>query len=254
MTMPEITMIIPTRHRPHLLEPTLLSLLTARAEAKQRGLCDVRLLVVDDAPDNDSTRQLVAETPHADYLRIDEHDGRADPGAAIKLGVAQVDTEYQSLFGDDEIALPRHFVAAAELIREGFDVVSSSFRLVDASLRETKTVVLPPSGLGDLLVGRMRINDGSFVRHALVRDMEWDVSLEGQMLVPIWARLLVDERKFAVVQEPTWLYRRHHANISHEAWKPRDVALRARAKAIVDDLVAAQPHLVRRLYSVTEKM
>lgn len=252
MSIPGITVIIPTRHRTRLLESTLLSLMAARAEAKQSGVCFVRLLVVDDAPLDDDTGRLVAQlSPHVDYLRISEHDGRSDPGAAIKLGVENVDTEFQSLFGDDDIALPRHFVAAANVIAEGHDVVSSSFHLVDEALVETGTVVLAPSGLRDMVNGRTRLNDGSFVRHDLVRDLEWDVSLEGQMLVPIWGRLMADERSFAVVEEPTWLYRRHHGNISHDAWNPRDVEFRARARTIVNELVVSRPHLLRSLYSVS---
>lgn len=250
MTTPEVTMIIPTRHRAALLEATLHSLLLARSEGQRTRACKVRLMVVDDASEDEQTLELVRALPSVDFLRVEEHDGRNDPGAAIAFGVAHVDTEYHALFGDDDIALPRHFVAAAPLMAAGNDVVSSSFHLVDQALRETSTVVLTPTGLADVLAGRTRLNDGSFVRHELVRDLDWDVSLEAHMLVPIWARLMADGATFARVGEPTWLYRRHDGNISLTARNPHDMSLRERAQGIVDAFVASRPDVMRSLYSI----
>lgn len=227
--MTDVTMIIPTRHRAALLETTLGSLLTAASEATRDTEHRVRLLVVDDASEDDDTRHL-AERMGVDYLRIDEHDGRMDPGAAIKLGIANVDTEYYSLFGDDDIALPRHFVLAFERLGEGVDVLSSSFHVVDEHLAVRNTVVLRPTGVADIVAGRTALNDGSFVRHALVRDIELDVSLEAHMLPPMWAELMADESvRFAIVEEPSWLYRRHAGNISGSALSERDLELRRRS-------------------------
>jgi hypothetical protein len=54
------------------------------------------------------------------------------------------------------------------------------------------------------------------VRTELVRDLPWDPSLIGLMLLPHWLRLMLDGRTFAVSTTPTWLYRRHDDNISTE--------------------------------------
>ncbi len=249
MTIPEITVIIPTRHRTPLLHTTLLSLSAARSEAERsRAVSGVRLLVVDDAPDNDETRQLVSSLDRVDYARVPVHDGRRDPGAAILLGLQHVDTEFHTLFGDDDMVLPRHFVAAASWLRQGADVVSSSFHVVDSQLRVTRDIIIQPATLDELILGVNRLNDGSFVRSELFRATNLDVTLEAHMLGPAWAQLLMDERTFEIVEEPTWLYRRHGTNISRSSLTSRDLELRARVSVIISEMVAGRLDVVRRLY------
>ncbi|WP_418060574.1 glycosyltransferase family 2 protein [Pimelobacter simplex] len=222
---PSITVIVPTRHRPDYLDVTVRSILTAAAELQVAHGVGTRVLVVDDAPDNDDALEVTRRLG-ADYVRVEEHDGRKDPGAAIVLGVQNVTSTYQTIFGDDDIMLPRHLTAAWELLQDGYDVVSSSFTVVDARLAPLQTRLLEPAHIGDLVAGHTWMNDGSFVAHELVRDLDWDVALEAHMLVPIWGRLLLDGRRFGQVREATWLYRRHDANISQTAHSPHDRALR----------------------------
>jgi hypothetical protein len=224
-----ITVIVPTRHRTAYAAVAARSIQTSAAEAARSMGVRTRVLIVDDAPDNDDTKDMARELG-VDYLRVEEHDGLADPGAAIKLGVESVDTTYQTIFGDDDIMLPRHITAASEMLSEGYDVVSSSFQVADDHLKPFRLVVLEPTCLGDLVAGYTMVNDGSFVAHDLVKDLEWDVALEGQMLVPVWGELMLLGRSFGIVEEPTWLYRRHDANISHGALSDHDRQLRAVAQ------------------------
>jgi glycosyltransferase involved in cell wall biosynthesis len=225
-----ITVIVPTRHRASYLAVAIASVLTAAEEASLRWQATTRVLVVDDAPDDDEAR-AVAKRFGVDYLRITEHDGLKDPGAAIALGVQNVDTELQCIFGDDDVMLPPHLAAALEVRDSGFDVVSSSFVVTDEHLVPTRTVTLAAGQLGDLLGGFMAVNDGSLVAHDLVKDLFWDVTLESQMLAPIWAELMIAGKAFGVVEMPTWCYRRHDANISYGALTDKDVVLRAAARA-----------------------
>lgn len=239
MSDASFTVIIPTRHRPEYVEVAARSVLTSAAELHRLHAVPTRVLIVDDAPDNDDTRDVAAALG-VDYLRVEEHDGRKDPGAAIVLGVQSVDTKYQTIFGDDDIMLVRHLRLAHETLRDGWDVVSSSFLVTDADLVPTRTVTLLPTDVGDLAAGHTTINDGSFVARDLVRDLPWDVSLEGQMLVPIWGELMATGRSFTVVGEPTWLYRRHTENISHGALSEHDRTLRDRAQQVLEDIIVRE--------------
>lgn len=224
------TVIIPTRHRPQFVAVAARSIQTSAAELMRARGIPTRVLVVDDAPDNDETEQL-AHALGVDYLRVTEHDGITDPGAAIVLGVQNVDTKYQAIFGDDDVMLPRHLPVAAEKLDQGFDVVSCSFQVGDLSLRPFyKTMVLEPTCLGDLIAGHTMVNDGSFVAHDLVKGLDWDKTLEGQMLVPIWGELMLAGHTFGVVEEPTWIYRRHNTNLSSGALSAHDLELRALAR------------------------
>ena len=236
MSDASFTVIVPTRHRPEYVDVAVRSILTSSAELQRVHGVPTRVVIVDDAPDNDDTRD-VASHLGVDYLRIEEHDGRKDPGAAIVLGVQSVDTKYQTIFGDDDIMLVRHLRVAHELLREGAHVVSSSFTVTDQDLVPTRTVSLLPTDVGDLVAGHTTVNDGSFVAHDDVKDLVWDVALEGQMLVPIWGELMAQGKTFTVSSEATWLYRRHTDNISHGALSEHDLVLRERARSRLREVV-----------------
>ena len=236
MSDASFTVIVPTRHRPEYVAVAVRSILTSSAELDRVHRVKTRVVIVDDAPDNDNTRDVAAHLG-VDYLRVEGHDGRKDPGAAIVLGVQSVDTTYQTIFGDDDIMLVRHLRVAHELLREGWDVVSSSFMVTDEDLASPRVVALQATDVGDLVAGHTGLNDGSFVAHDDVRDLDWDVSLEGQMLVPIWGELMARGKTFTVSSEPTWLYRRHTENISHGALSEHDLVLRERARSRLREIV-----------------
>lgn len=235
MTRDAVTVIIPTRHRPSFLTTTVRSIQTAVSETDRKQGPRVRILVCDDAPESDDTRAAAAALG-VDYALVPEHDGRQDPGAAIVKGVSLVDTRYQAIFGDDDIMLPQHIDLAWKKLQSGHQVVSSSFQVTDEDLNPMSEVILRPAVAGDLVAGHSLLNDGSFVEHDLVKDLEWDVSLEGQMLLPIWTRLSLTGHSFGAVDRPTWLYRRHDANISNNALSEHDIALRTRARGLLQQM------------------
>ena len=210
----DVTIIIPTRERVDFLRITLHSVLASAAEAAVAGIT-TRVLVVDDASPTDATRRLCDELG-VDCSRIEVHSGQNDPAAAIVRGVSLVEGTWYSLFGDDDLMLPRFIRAHVEALRsgDGADVCSSAYLRTDAELKVTQETVLPLASLGDLLEGRMTINDGAMTRAELTHDLPWDPTLAQQVLFPIWCELLFRGARFTRLVEPTFLYRRHAANIS----------------------------------------
>jgi glycosyltransferase involved in cell wall biosynthesis len=223
MTRPDVSIVVPTRERHALLEVTLHSILASAAEARREGV-ETEIIVVDDASPTDATRAL-CKRMGVRYDRLTVHDGRDNPASAIARGISLVKGRHYSLFGDDDIMLPRFIRLHHAALESGFDVCTGSYLIVDATLATTQTVVLPPPRLGDLLAGRITINDGAMVRTELVQDMEWDPALEQAILYPIWLELLDQGRSFQRLEEPTWLYRRHDANVSARR-PPHDRQLR----------------------------
>ena len=236
MTETELTVIVPTRERPGLLKETVDSILTSARLASEQLGATVRVLVVDDASPTDSTRELIsamgAEAAAAgsavrvDYERVEVHDGRKDPGAAIALGVSLARSRYLTIFGDDDIMLPRHITVHLRNMRRGADVSAASFYVTDGQLNNRVPKRRRAAHLGDLLIGRIDINDGAFVRTELIQAVGLDPALLAQMLYPVWATLLIDGRKFTYSRVPTFLYRRHDANISSVNKDAEDTALR----------------------------
>lgn len=210
--MTDVTIVVPTRERTGYLRVALHSILASAAEAAVAGIT-TRVLVIDDASPTDATRRLCAELGVA-YDRIEVHSGQANPAAAICRGVAQVDSTWFSLFGDDDVMLPRFIPLHVEALRAGADVCTSPFHFTDGRLRQRKRMNLPPARLGDLLADRITVNDGAMTTTALVRDLRWDPSLAQTVLMPVWLELLYRGARFALLEEPTFLYRRHDGNVS----------------------------------------
>lgn len=221
----DVTIVIPTRERADYLRVALHSVLASAAEAAVAGIT-TRVLVVDDASPTDATRRLCGELG-VDCERIEVHSGQNDPAAAIVRGVSLVDGTWYSLFGDDDVMLPRFIRAHVEALRSGpgADVCSSAYLRTDAELRTTQEKILPQASLGDLLEGRVTINDGAMTRTDLTRDLPWDPTLAQQVLFPIWCELLFRGARFTRLVEPTFLYRRHVENISDRVGEA-EVALR----------------------------
>lgn len=239
--MTEVTIIIPTRERPDYLRVTLHSVLASAAEAAIHGVT-CRILVVDDASPTDSTRMLANELG-VDYHRIAVHDGRNNPATAIATGVGLVTSRYYSVFGDDDLMLPRFIAAHVAALEAGHDVCTTAFVRTDAELRAVREVTLPEPAIGDLLAGRITVNDGAMTRTELVRDLPWDADLEQVILYPIWLELLYRGARFTNLTEPTFLYRRHAENIS-DRLDDRDAASRIRIRDRYRTLVLERDGIV----------
>lgn len=209
-----LTVLIPTRNRADYLGAALASVNAAGEEARRRFGSTTTALVVDDVSTDDGATRRVAEQWGARYHRIEEHDGRHDPGIPIATGLSMVDTELYQLLGDDDVLLPHALSTCLSLVEDGADVVSTSYWMADADLAPTREVLLPQPDLGDLVRGHSTICDGSIIRTDAVQGFELDASLKAVMLLPLWVKLMLDGRSFAVTPYPTWLYRRHGGNIS----------------------------------------
>ena len=212
--MTDVTIVIPTRERPDYLRTTLHSVLASAAEARIQGI-DTRVLVVDDASPSDST-SLVARELGVDHHRITVHDGRNNPATAIATGVGLVESRYYSVFGDDDIMLPRFIGAQVAALEAGHDVCTASYIRTDADLRSVREVILPEPAIGDLLAGQITINDGAMTRTDAARDLAWDPSLGQVIFYPIWLELLLRGARFTRLVEPLFLYRRHTRNVSDD--------------------------------------
>lgn len=220
----DVTVVIPTRNRADLLSTTLNSIKVAADEARRAGWT-THVLVVDDCSDGCET-QDVCVAAGVECIRIQEHDGRNNPASAIVLGVAAARSRFTMLFGDDDIMLPRHLVAHLEVVESGYDLCSGSYHLTDAALRHVSTAILPQPMVGDLLEGRVTINDGALVRTVLFQAGPWDPTLDQVVILPVWLALMTQGIRATTLNEPTWLYRRHQANIS-DSLPPEDRTQRA---------------------------
>jgi glycosyltransferase involved in cell wall biosynthesis len=233
----DVTVVIPTRERPDYLRATLHSILASAAEAAVHSVT-TRILVVDDASPTDSTSRLATELG-VDYHRIPVHDGRNNPASAIAKGVSLVESRFYSVFGDDDIMLPRFIGAHVSALDAGYDVCTTAFVRTDADLRPVREVTLPEAELGDLLAGRITVNDGAMTRTELVHDLSWDPDLEQVIFYPIWLELLFRGARFTRLLEPLFLYRRHGDNVSDQL-DERDAELRTRVREHYRDLVLAR--------------
>lgn len=225
----DLTIVVATYERPEWLEVSLRSILTASAVASQRGVA-TRVLVVDDGSPTSRTAE-VCRALGVDYLRNEENDGYNDPSAARALGLGEVDTEFYALFDDDDVMLPRWIVAHLEHIGDA-DVCYGAYTLVDSDLRPLQVHRPMLYSFGDLLANHNVINDYSVVRSTHL-DGVWRPELRKAMPFGAWLELGSRGASFRRLAEPTFLYRRHAANMSDEALT--DAEFSATRARIVND-------------------
>lgn len=218
----DVTIIVATHNRPKMLEVELHSILASAAMVKET----IRVLVVDDASETMEAKALTKRLG-VDYLRLSENVGIAGTLAA---GYDASDSPFTSFWGDDDYMLPRYLPLHLAKMAEGHDVVSSSYWWADADLGLVRQVSLAPVTLADLLRGQVSANDGSLLRRSALGDIVWRPERERAMLMTMWLALAKAGARFTTLSEPTWLYRRHDANMSNHL-SDHDAALRKEAIA-----------------------
>jgi hypothetical protein len=165
------------------------------------------------------------------YLRQPTNRGVAD---ALAAGWEASDSTFTSFWGDDDYMLPRYLPLHLERAAEGFDVVSGSYYLAGPELEWGQAFTLPPVTFADLLADRVTANDGSLLRRSALDGIGLRPERERAMMLTLWLALAHAGRRFSTIEEPTWLYRRHAANMSGQlplTPSPRFADLRRQAIA-----------------------
>lgn len=132
--MPSVSIIIPTRNRPHLLPRAV--------ESARAAGTDVEIIVVDDAS-QDETAAVCAQLPGINYIRLDHNQGVA---GARNLGILASTAKFVAFLDDDDLRLPGSLdlqvtkLAAAHKV--GF--VCGAMLIADQNYRLTGEVSSPP--------------------------------------------------------------------------------------------------------------
>lgn len=220
--MSDVTLVIATHNRPEMLRVELESMLAAAERVQE----DVRLLVVDDASEGMQAKHIADEYGAA-YLRNDVNLG---VGGTLARGFAEVDSPFYSFWGDDDFMLPHWFELHLAKMAEGYDVVGGSYLMADAELRPTAEVILPVATFEDLKRGDVKVVDSALVRRSSLGPIRYRPERERAMMMTFWLAMAAADKKFAVIPEPTFLYRRHAGNMSNRR-TPHDNQLRREAIA-----------------------
>lgn len=220
--MTDVTIVIATHDRPEMLRVELESIMTAANLVNDV----VRMIVVDDASATNEAQFIAAEYD-ADYLRNPTNLGVY--GTLVR-GFAEVDSPFYSFWGDDDYMMPNWFELHLAKIAEGYDVVAGSYWLADATLKRTSQVILPVAKLADLKRGDVKVNDGALVRRSSLGSIRYRPERERATLLTFWLDMAAAGKRFGVIEEPTWLYRRHPGNLSNFR-SVRDNAMRRKTLA-----------------------
>lgn len=221
--MNDVTIVIPTHDRPEMLATCIDSIWAASQRVKEQ----VRILVVDDASTVPGTLK-VAYDRGCDYI-LRGHNGGV--GQTLAQGFQEVDSPFYAFWGDDDFMLPNWFELHLAKIHEGFDVVAGSYRMADADLNPGQEIILRPGTFEDLRRGDVQVNDGALVRRESLREIRFRPERERIMMMTFWLAMAAGGRRFGVVSEPTWLYRRHPNQLTWKVFAgPREKSLRRAAR------------------------
>lgn len=228
----DLTIILVTRDRPHLLGGSIRSILASAAAATPRVM--TRVVVVDDS--DDGSAFPVASAFSVEYLRNPIRDAPFGQAAARAWMIPQVATDLVAFFDDDDLMLEDHISLLAGRIVKGGDVCSTGFWFADPDPTDATKLVarrrqlVAQPRLGDLLVGSQPVNDGAMMRTEVAQSITWDPTWEVLTMYHVWLQLLLAGRIFVVNRSATFLYRQHAASVSHNLGE-REAELQARLLA-----------------------
>lgn len=135
--MPEVSVVIPTRNRWHLLADGLRSVL-----AQER--VEIEVLIVDDASSDETSRELAAIADGR--LRVFRHDRQRGVAPARNQGVREASGEWLAFLDDDDVWAPRKLRTQLDAAaRNGADFVYGAAVHVDEHRRAIKIDEPPPA-------------------------------------------------------------------------------------------------------------
>lgn len=222
--MPNVSVIIPTHNRPHLL---------ARAVESARSAGeDVEVIVVDDAS-TDETADVCQGLEGIKYIRLERNQGVA---GARNVGILASTTEYIAFLDDDDLRLPSTLDAQREALMKNPEAgfVCGAMRMMDQQYQETGEVSTPRHAGGDafwelleldfpVMPLSVLIRKECFLRVGLLNDRlrgidDWDIFVRIAELYPV-----------LVMQKVVGLYRQP-SPISGQGSSAQSAQLRAAAR------------------------
>ena len=220
--MNDVTIVVTTCDRPEYLAECLAS------------LPDVRVIVVDDSTDHPygssyrpEDNRVQAICRGAEYIRTPGHIGTS---AARMLGLAQCRSRFFAFFDDDDVMLPNWLPLHLENALRA-DVVGSWHYQTDGRLQHRELRQMAPTSKAALMALRVTISDNSLIRASALRGLTWHPERKHVMMLTMWLALMHKGVRFAMIEEPTWLYRIHATNQTPSTRDPQDALWRAQAVA-----------------------
>jgi glycosyltransferase involved in cell wall biosynthesis len=203
--MNNVSLIIPTFNRPHLLPRAV--------ESAQRAGREVEIIVVDDASSDDTAR-VCAGLPDIKYVRLERNQGVA---GARNVGLLESTGEFVAFLDDDDLRLPGSLDHQVSLLaahpEAGF--VAGGVMLADQVCVPTGEVAVPRADGGDLFWRALELNLSPLLGSVVVRKTcFYEVGIFNRHLSGIddwdmWTRIaelrpiLIDERAVCIYRRPS---------------------------------------------------
>ncbi len=201
--MPDVSIIIPTHNRPHLLPRAV--------ESAQRAGRDVEVILVDDAS-TDATAKVARSLHGIRYIRLEHNEGVA---GARNLGILASRADYIAFLDDDDVRLPGSLelqVAALESAPDAGLVYGQAIAM-DQSGNPTEDVYPKRLPQGDVFRQLLEQNfipcsTVMFRRDCLFRAGLLDASVPGVEDWDLWVRISALYPVVALA-EPLVLWRKY---------------------------------------------
>ena len=192
-----VTVVIPTRNRPSLLERSVRSVLEQTVQPKQ-------LVVVEDGRSTDATSVVLAEAARATSIRIDHLASNGGPSNARNTGLAATTTALITFLDDDDWWKPCFLQRCVEALStvDGLGAVVTDTELVAPGGTIPHTVLL--GSATDCLYrnGGFTGQNALFHTDAVRAVSGYDPTLRALQDRDLQLRLLRTGVRFDVIREP----------------------------------------------------
>lgn len=171
MSIPQITLLVPTFNRPKLLERAIASIL-------EQSWTDFIIRVHDNGSDQETDnlmRRLLAEDDRIEYFRHQENIGLLRNFNSL---IQSVDTPFYALISDDDLLLPGHVESGIKALTENPQAFFYSSATLTADLTKgvlelrnqdwTDGVYQPSSDVTRSVIGEHFTSTGTIFRRSLI--------------------------------------------------------------------------------------
>lgn len=241
---PLVSVVISNYNGAAYLEAAIASVLNQSHKA-------LELIVVDDASEDDSPEILRRLAATDTRLNVVFGERNAGPAAARNVALSAARGEWIAIVDADDLVHPnrieRLLIAARQLEA---DIIADDLLSFGAPEAAGQTLLTDPYSSGPCpvtlsdLINSDSVSAGftslgylkPLIRRAALRDIRYDETLRVGEDFDLYCRLLIAGLRFRTVPDPTYLYRRHRASISHRLSVP-----------VLNNLVVAHDKIARQV-------
>lgn len=240
MSLPIVSVVIPTYNQAHFLREALETVLS-------QTLTNLEVIVVNNYSTDDTKE--VALSFNDPRLRFFDFKNQGRIAASRNVGIREAKGEWIAFLDSDDLWLPQKLARSLEILRGGYDLLAHGQIFFDDESKKEKEIFFGPQHKAqylNMLFGSNPISTSTVVmRTQLARDLggfrEHDHYITAEDY-DLWLRLARDHAKIYLLDEILGKHRKHQNSSSSSL----DRHIEAQRRVVLDHYQELSPHWMHK--------